>query len=302
MSGAASRCVLLVTHTGRDDAVKSAREVAAQFTAAGVGVRTLESEADDLDLASCGVDAHVVASDDAAAGGAEVVLVLGGDGTLLRAAELAHPAGVPLLGVNLGHVGFLAETEREDLAQSVQRILDHNYDVEQRLTLDVQVWNGDDHISEWALNEVSVEKAARERMLQVVVEVDGRPLSRWGGDGVVCATPTGSTAYAWSAGGPVVWPNVDALLLVPISAHALFARALVTTPTSVLAVELLPDGSGGVLWADGRRTLSLERGARIEVRRNANPVRFVRLSTKTFTDRLVAKFALPVGGWRGHPD
>jgi NAD+ kinase len=293
--------VLLVTHTGRGDAVASAREVAAQFGAAGIGVRTLESEAGDLDLASCGVNAHIVPGDKAAADGAEVVLVLGGDGTLLRAAEFAHPARVPLLGVNLGHVGFLAETERDDLARSVQRILDRDYDVEERLTLDVQVWTGNEHLSEWALNEVSVEKAARERMLQVIVEVDGRPLSRWGGDGVVCATPTGSTAYAWSAGGPVVWPNVEALLLVPISAHALFARALVATPTSVLAVELLPDGSGGVLWADGRRTLSLEGGARIEVRRNTNPVRFVRLSSRPFTDRLVAKFALPVGGWRGRP-
>jgi NAD+ kinase len=296
------RCVLLVTHTGRAEAVASAREVAAQFAKAGLGVRTLESEAADLDLAACGIDAHVVANDAAAADGAEVVLVLGGDGTLLRAAELAHPAQAPLLGVNLGHVGFLAEIERDDLSQSVQRVLDHDYDVEERLTLDVQVWTPDQQVREWALNEISVEKAARERMLQVVVEIDGRPLSRWGGDGVVCATPTGSTAYAWSAGGPVVWPNVEALLLVPISAHALFARPLVTTPTSVLAVELLPEGAGGVLWADGRRTLQLGGGARIEVRRNTNPVRFVRLSTRTFTDRLVAKFALSVGGWRGHRD
>jgi NAD+ kinase len=296
-----NRCVLIVTHTGRKDAVTSAREVAAQLDAAGVGVRTLDSEAPDLDLGSHGVDANVVASDPDAAAGAEVVLVLGGDGTLLRAAELARPAQVPLLGVNLGHVGFLAEAERDDLARTVERLLEHKYVVEERLTLDVSVWTDDVQTAEWALNEVSVEKASRERMLEVVVEVDGRPLSRWGCDGVVCATPTGSTAYAWSAGGPVVWPNVEALLMVPISAHALFARPLVTSPSSVLAVELISDTSGGVLWADGRRTLPLERGARVEVRRSSNPVRFARLSPKPFTDRLVAKFALPVGGWRGHP-
>jgi NAD+ kinase len=293
---------LLVTHTGRKDAVTSARQVAAALGEAGVGVRTLESEAPDLDLGAAGVNSHVVANDSAAAQGAEVVFVLGGDGTLLRAAELARPAGVPLLGVNLGHVGFLAEAERDDLARTVQRVLAHDYQVEERLTLDVTVWSHDEPTTEWALNEVSVEKAARERMLEVIVEVDGRPLSRWGCDGVVCATPTGSTAYAWSAGGPVVWPGVEALLLVPISAHALFARPLVVTPTSVLAVELLPDGAGGVLWADGRRTLPLEDGARVEVRRSTNPVRFARLSTKPFTDRLVAKFALPVRGWRGHPE
>ena len=295
------RCVLLVAHTGRDDAVTSARDVAKQLAAAGVGVRTLASEATDLDLAGFGVDAHVVPNDETAANGAELALVLGGDGTLLRAAELTRPAGVPLLGVNLGHVGFLAEAERDDLTHTVQRVLDCDYQVEERLTLDVTVWSHDKETTEWALNEVSVEKAARERMLEVVVEVDGRPLSRWGCDGVVCATPTGSTAYAWSAGGPVVWPSVEALLLVPISAHALFARPLVTSPTSVLAVELLPDGSGGVLWADGRRTLPIDRGARIEVRRSTEPVRFARLSTKPFTDRLVEKFGLPVRGWRGHP-
>jgi NAD+ kinase len=296
-----ARCVLLVSHTGRADAVSSAREVAAALHAAGIGVRTLASEADDLDLRGLGVDAQVVPNDPGAAYGAELVLVLGGDGTLLRAAELARPSGVPLLGVNLGHVGFLAEAERDDLAHTVQRVLDHDYQVEERLTLDVSVWSNGVQSTEWALNEVSVEKAARERMLEVIVEIDGRPLSRWGCDGVICATPTGSTAYAWSAGGPVVWPSVEALLMVPISAHALFARPLVTEPSSVLAVELLSDGAGGVLWADGRRTLPLDRGARIEVRRSDEPLRFARLSIKPFTDRLVAKFELPVRGWRGRP-
>ena len=181
-----------------------------------------------------------------AAEDAELVIVLGGDGTLLRAAELARPAGAPLLGVNLGHVGFLAEAEPDDLADAVDaggRARD--YAVEERMTIDVTVRQRRRPViaSTWALNEASVEKAARERMLEVVVEVDGRPLSRWGCDGVVCATPTGSTAYAFSAGGPVVWPEVEALLLVPISAHALFARPLVVSPQSVLAVEVSSSAS-----------------------------------------------------------
>jgi len=146
-----------------------------------------------------------------------------------------------------------------------------------------------------------VEKASRERMLEVVTEVDGRPVSRFGGDGVVCATPTGSTAYAFSAGGPVVWPEVEALLMVPISAHALFAKPLVTSPRSVLAVEVQPQTPHGVLWCDGRRTVELPAGARVEVRRGAVPVRLARLHHASFTDRLVAKFALPVAGWRGAP-
>lgn len=180
-------------------------------------------------------------------------------------------------------------------------VASRSYVVEERLTIDVAVVREGEVASRgWALNEASVEKAARERMLEVVVEIDDRPLSRWGCDGVVFATPTGSTAYAFSAGGPVVWPQVDALLLVPLSAHALFARPLVTAPTSRLAVEVLRGTEGGgVLWCDGRRTLDLPPGARIEVTKSDRAVRLARLRLAPFTDRLVAKFDLPVGGWRG---
>jgi NAD+ kinase len=230
-------------------------------------------------------------------------VVIGGDGTILRGAELARPNGTPLLGVNLGHVGFLAEAEQDDIDVTVDRLVAREYTVEQRLTLDVSVLSdGQVRATGWALNEASVEKAARERMLELVVEVDGRPLSRWGGDGVVCATPTGSTAYAFSAGGPVVWPQVEALVLVPISAHALFARPVVVAPTSTLAVEVQPETAGSaVLWCDGRRTVDLPPGARVEVSRGAQPVLLARLHSAPFADRLVAKFGLPVHGWRGKP-
>jgi NAD+ kinase len=250
----------------------------------------------------------------AAADGVEVVLVIGGDGTLLRAAELARPAGAPLLGVNLGHVGFLAEAEPEHLFEAVEQAVTRRYLVEQRMTIDVTV-QANNHVTTrtWALNEATVEKAARERMLDMVTEVDGRPLSRWGCDGVVFATPTGSTAYAFSAGGPVVWPEVEALLLVPISAHALFAGPMVVSPHSVLAAEVIgaaggqDDAAGAVLWCDGRRRVDLPPGARVEVRRGAAPVLLARLRRPgpdadggaAFTDRLVAKFGLPVQGWRG---
>jgi NAD+ kinase len=227
--------------------------------------------------------------------------VIGGDGTILRAAEVAHERGTPLLGVNLGHIGFLAEAEYEDISSTIDAIVERRYTAEDRLTIDVAVFQDGVQVARtFALNEASVEKAARERMLEVVVEVDGRPLSRWGCDGVVCATPTGSTAYNFSAGGPVVWPGVEALLMVPISAHALFARPLVVAPTSVLAVEVIaPSGAAGVLCCDGRRTVDLPAGARIEVRRGERPVRLVRLHEAPFTDRLVAKFGLTVEGWRG---
>lgn len=293
---AGARSILVVIHPGRPAAVRSAQLVIERFTDAGVGVRVLEGEAAELE----GTGMEVMSPGPAAAEGAEMVIVLGGDGTLLRAAELARPAGAPLLGVNLGHVGFLAEAERADLAATVDRVVTHRYDVEERMTIDIAVRrNGEVCTTTWALNEASVEKASRRRMIEVVAEIDGRPLSRWGCDGVVCATPTGSTAYAFSAGGPIVWPEVEALLVVPISAHALFARPLVVSPYSVVALEVLPEAPGGVLWCDGRRGCDLPPGARVEVRRGTRPVRLARLHRTPFTDRLVTKLALPVTGWRG---
>ncbi|MFD7512746.1 NAD kinase [Streptomyces sp. NPDC059853] len=299
------RTVFLLAHTGRPAAVRSAELVVRGLLTHGVGVRVLAEEAADLPMPGHGAyDDRVewVEPGPGVADGCELLIVLGGDGTLLRGAEFARASGVPMLGVNLGRVGFLAEAERDDLDQVVDRVVTRAYEVEERMTLDVLVTDDGRVIHrDWALNEASVEKAARERLLEVVIEVDGRPVSGFGGDGVVCATPTGSTAYAFSAGGPVVWPEVEALLMVPISAHALFAKPLVTAPGSVLAVEVRPDTWPAVLWCDGRRTVELPAGARVEVRRGLAPVRLARLHRAPFTDRLVAKFALPVAGWRGAP-
>ena len=293
------RRVLVLAHTGREEARAVATEFCQGLDRHAIKVRLLKEEAADLDLDISDVEAVEPGAD--AAADCELVLVIGGDGTILRAAELARESGTPLLGVNLGHVGFLAEAESDDVGFTLDAIVSQHYTFEERLTIDVTVHrDGELVASTWALNEASVEKAARERMLEVVVEVDDRPLSRWGCDGVVCATPTGSTAYNFSAGGPVVWPGVQALLMVPISAHALFARPLVVSPSSVLAVEVIARTDGaGVLWCDGRRSFDLPPGARIEVRRGRAPVRLVRLHQAPFTDRLVAKFDLPVSGWRG---
>ncbi|QIK76426.1 NAD kinase [Nocardioides piscis] len=300
------RRVLLLAHTGRATARAVARDCARALQERGIGVRLLAAEADDLQLeasedAVSGGWVETVDGESEPGDGCELALVIGGDGSILRAAELTHASGTPLLGVNLGHVGFLAEAEQEDLASTIEAIVERRYVTEDRLTIDVTVLRDKEVVwTTFALNEASVEKAARERMLEVVVEIDDRPLSRWGCDGVVCATPTGSTAYNFSAGGPVVWPGVEALLMVPISAHALFARPMVVAPTSVLAVEVLANTEGsGVLWCDGRRSVDLPPGARIEVRRGARPVPLVRLHQAPFTDRLVAKFDLPVEGWRG---
>ncbi len=304
----ADRNVLLVAHTGRQDAVKALIETIEQLVQAGLApVMSVPqiTEAKEFlagDVASLSWLDKVnelgvkVAEDEL-----ELVMVLGGDGTILKAAEMVRESSTPLMGINLGHVGFLAESEREGLSNAVARVVAKDYVVKERLTLEVKVLvAGREVYRTWALNEATVEKSAAERMLEVALEVDGRPLSTFGCDGVIMATPTGSTAYAFSAGGPVVWPGVEAMLMVPLSAHALFARPMVVSPSSLIAVEVLERSSGtGVLWCDGRRTHDLPVGARVEVTRSEKPVRLARLRIGPFTDRLVNKFSLPVAGWRG---
>lgn len=299
----AERHILVVSHTGRAETLEAAVTVCRMLIAADV-VPVLPA-ADKADVLAHDPKLKVrILHDEVPLDELELVIVLGGDGTILRAAEIARESDAPLLGINLGHVGFLAEAEKDSLEESVRRALERDYAIEERMTLAVRVKVDTEVVYEtWALNEATVEKASRERMLEVVIEVDGRPLSSFGCDGVVMSTPTGSTAYSFSAGGPVVWPSLDAMLLVPLSAHALFARPLVVGPDSVFAVEVLDRTRGtAVLWCDGRRTTDLPRGARVIVRKSPNPVRVARLHQGPFTDRLVQKFNLPVTGWRGPVD
>jgi NAD+ kinase len=298
----APRYFLVVAHTGRSDSLEAAVTVCQQLIAAGA-VPVLDSgERDDILRTAPDLAGQLdILNGTVGLTDLELVIVLGGDGTILRAAELVRGCSAPLLGINLGHVGFLAESERDDLGEAVRRALLRDYLVEERMTISVRVKVDNEVIYEtWAINEATVEKASRERMLEVVIEVDGRPVSTFGCDGVVMSTPTGSTAYSFSAGGPIVWPSLDAMLLVPLSAHALFARPLVVGPDSWFAVEVLDRTAGtGVLWADGRRAHDLPTGARVVVRRSPIPVRLARLHSGVFTDRLVNKFQLPVTGWRG---
>ncbi|NBR65177.1 MAG: NAD kinase [Micrococcales bacterium] len=302
------RYVLLVAHTGRLEAVTASVEAVEQLVAAGL-VPVMNSEqlveiqeflngrSANTDFLESVLELGVVVPER----DLELVMVLGGDGTILKAAEIVRESATPLMGINLGHVGFLAESEREGLSHAVARVVAKDYLVKERLTLDVRVLvKGKEVYRTWALNEATVEKSAAERMLEVVVEIDRRPLSSFGCDGIIMATPTGSTAYAFSAGGPVVWPSVDAMLMVPLSAHALFSRPMVISPRSLLAVEVMDRSAGtGVLWCDGRRTHDLPVGARVEVSKSAKSVRLARLRQGPFTDRLVRKFSLPVTGWRG---
>ncbi len=299
---------MLVVHTGRDEATEVGRRVEKVLGDNGIGLRVLTAEAVDRgtlhlapdELRAMGVEIDAVDADENAAQDCELVLVLGGDGTFLRAAELARNVDIPVLGVNLGRIGFLAEAEADAIDTVLDHVINRHYRVETRMTLDVAVRVGGEVVHRgWALNEASLEKGPRLGVLGVTVEIDGRPVSSFGCDGILVSTPTGSTAYAFSAGGPVVWPDLEAILVVPNNAHALFARPMVTSPDSMVAVEIEASGHDALVFCDGRRDMAVPAGGRLEVTRSAKPVKWIRLDSAPFTDRLVRKFRLPVTGWRG---
>lgn len=294
------RRVAVLTHPQRDEAITAATRLVTGLSRSGV-IAVLPDDDAAVRSGRLPTDIEVVSTGTAdSIRDCELLIVLGGDGTILRGGEWVVDADIPLLGVNLGHVGFLAEAESSEIDNIVDHIVNRTYTVEERSTIDVQVHTAGEAWSSFAINEVTIEKAARERMLEIMVEIDGRPLSRWACDGLVVSTPTGSTAYAFSAGGPVIWPDVEALLLVPLSAHALFARPLVLGPSSRVVVQVL-DGSQthAVVWCDGHRTTDVRSATRIEICQGRHRLRLARLSQSPFTDRLVNKFGLRVEGWRG---
>ena len=302
-----ARTVLLVVHPERDDANETAQRVAKTLTANGIALRVLSTGAvdrgalrlDSAELRANGASIAVVAGDEHAAEGCELVLVLGGDGTFLRAAYLARNAEIPVLGVNLGRIGFLAESEADAIDDILEHVVARDYRIEHRMTLDVVVSrDGEELFRGWALNEASLEKGTHQGVLGVVVAIDGRPVSAFGCDGVLVSSPTGSTAYAFSAGGPVVWPDLEAIIVVPNNAHALFARPMVTSPHAVITVDVDDDNSDAVVLCDGHREAIVPAGTRLQVTKCRTPLRWVRLDSAPFTDRLVRKFRLPVTSWR----
>lgn len=306
-TGGKTRTVLLVVHPQRGEANETAHRVAKTLSANGIALRVLSAEAidrgplhlDPAELRASGISVEVVDSDEHAAEGCELVLVLGGDGTFLRAAYLAHNAEIPVLGVNLGRIGFLAESEAEAIDEILEHVVAQDYRIEHRMTLDVVVCRDDVELSRgWALNEASLEKGAHQGVLGVVVTIDGRPASAFGCDGVLVSSPTGSTAYAFSAGGPVVWPDLEAIIVVPNNAHALFARPMVTNPRAVITIEVAAHNPDAVVVCDGHREAIVPAGGHLKVTQCRTPLKWVRLDSAPFTDRLVRKFRLPVTSWR----
>jgi len=282
-----SRNIIFLVNASRPEALIATRELSQLLLKEGFTLTT------PSDVNVLGITQTSVAD----LPSAELVVVLGGDGTILRGAEVARAQGIPILGINLGHVGFLAEVEKPSLAEIAASIISKSYKTENRMVLSYSVVRNGAKISTgWALNEVTVERDGT-TMVELFVQIDDRPLSRWGCDGLICSTPTGSTAYAFSAGGPVLWPEIDALVLLPISAHALFSRPMVVSPQSQIVVEI--ESSDALLSADALRKLPLHAGDRVLITKDDSVIKLAHVKATLFTDRLVAKFKLPVEGWRG---
>ncbi|WP_140444431.1 MULTISPECIES: NAD kinase [unclassified Bifidobacterium] len=285
------RHAVVVTHTRLRQSGTVVSEAVGQLRDAGFEVRIV----DNLEPPAFDVQPAVVGED------TEIVVVLGGDGTILRAAELVRCTRTPIIGVNMGHVGFLAEFESFQMDEAIRRIAERDYSIDERMIAHVDVWlpGADRPIENWALNDITLERADRGKMVELSISVDGVEMSSFGADGVIVSTPTGSTAYAFSAGGPIMWPNVKALQLVPLAAHALFARPLIIGADSTFTMTILDDSmSDGWICCDGRRQRALPKGTRVDVRASRGTLRLARLSGAPFTDRLVTKFDLPVVGWR----
>ena len=281
------RAAVLVVNPSRSEAVEAASVLAGLLQKANFDLFTI-SAVSISGVTNC-------AADDLPE--VEIAVVLGGDGTILRGAELTRNRNIPLLGINIGHVGFMAEVIRPEISAVAKSVIDKSYGLDSRMVLAYEVIRGGKVIDTgWALNEVTVERQ-HTTMVELFVQIDGRPLSRWGCDGLIASTPTGSTAYAFSAGGPVLWPEVEALVLLPISAHALFARPMVISPKSEIVVEIQSDEA--LLSADALRKFPLVNGDQVRITRDASKILLSHIVATTFTDRIVAKFKLPVEGWRG---
>ena len=278
----------VILHAERDEAASTARALVQTLVDRGVDVWALEG--DDRRMGVNGINAAPELPDDL-----DLVFVFGGDGTLLRAAEAVGRSGVPLLGINFGHLGFLSELERSDLDEGLKRLLDNGFIVEDRLVLEAEVDDGGRVETLRALNDIIVAKVTTGRAVRLAVSLGGEPLVSWAADGVIVATPTGSTAYSFSAGGPVVSPHIDCIIVTPVSPHGLFARSVIAPPDE--DVELLLQGTedAASLSADGLPAIKLSPGARVRIRAAKDRIRLAKLQPRPFWRLVREKFHLNPG-------
>lgn len=279
--------VAFVVHAGRPEALDVASRIVATLRERGVASRSLDPESVGADEA-CGPDEI--------GSGADLLVSVGGDGTFLRAARLAFPADCPVLGVKVGRMGFLTEIEPGEAMDVIDAALRGTLGIEERFAIHAQAAGVAGGESQWALNEIIVEKTSRHRLIKLAVRVDGEAVTTFSADGVIVATPTGSTAYSFSARGPIVSPQLDCLVVTPVAAHMVFDRSLVLGPAQRVTLEVVGEETG-VLSADGRESVELPVGAKVEIGAASKPSRLVRRADgQPFFGLVRDKFGLPGGG------
>lgn len=271
----------LVVHPGRDEAVAAGSAISSWLTERGATVRSYD-----------GADTNDDARAESFIDGLDLVLSIGGDGTFLRAAHLASRGTCPVLGVKVGRLGFLTETDPDTAHGLLEGALRGELPIEDRIAV-VARPIGDWGAPQWALNEIIVEKRSRHRLVRLALWVDDTYITTFSADGVIVATPTGSTAYSFSSGGPIVSPTVGCLVVTPIAAHMVFDRSLVLPASSRVRMEVVGD-EDGLLSADGRASLEMPVGSAVEIGRAATPARIVRPADAPAFHTLVRdKFGLP---------
>jgi NAD+ kinase len=260
----------LVVHEGRRAAVEAAEALREALDADGIDVVDATATTENLAL----------------------VVSIGGDGTFLRGAHVASRADAPILGVKVGRVGFLTEAEPPEALALVRAAVTGNAAIEERLAV-VAEPEGGGLSPQWGLNEIMVEKRARHRLIRLAVDVDGDYVTTFSADGVIVATPTGSTAYSFSARGPIVAPDVACLVLTPIAAHMVFDRSFVLADDQVVTLEVVGE-EPGIVSADGQESVEVPVGTRVRIRAAERRIRFVRRTPGTgFLARVREKFDLP---------
>jgi len=279
--------VALIFHEIREDAEQAALTLAGWLTERGHKLALLQSNAQGLDCQA------TVREPDELAEGASVVVSLGGDGSMLRAAQLAAPHGVPVLGVNFGQLGYLTAVEPDGMIEAVSKTLEGDVDIEMRMRVAVTIVraSGEEVHAGHALNEALVERDESGRTVRLGVTIDDDFFIRYSADGVIVASPTGSTAYSLSARGPIVAPLHEALIMTAVSPHQLFDRSVVLNPTSVVEIEVLPDRNAS-LSLDGRSITQLLPGDRVRCTRSTIPAGFVSIDGAEFLTVLKDKFGL----------
>src|SRR2546421_480229 len=280
--------VALVVHRLRPEALRVAQEAATWLRTRGHEVRLAPTEADELDLRDCACEPEKLAA------GLDLAVSLGGDGTMLRTVELVARDGVPVLGVNAGRLGYLTELEPGQLVDSLERFFSGSYDIEERMMLAVEVDAPSGSLPTttlWALNEASIEKAGAGHTIRAAVSINDTFFTSYAADGLIVATPTGSTAYAFSVRGPIVSPRQRALILTPVSAHMLFDRSLVLDEAETVRIELIDDRPA-VVTVDGRELGTMGRGDAITCTSAPHAAPFVTLERRGFFKIVKTKFGL----------